>query len=155
MHGTSEQKKRLKGLEQAESCVCFNLRRTTRAVTQYYNAGLQPSGLLATQFSLLAALAAQDGGTPISTLASTLSMDRTTLARNLQPLRRGRLIHIASDAHDRRIQRVSITHEGLDRLADALPLWRQAQHHVLEQYGMERWQALLGSLGVISRSVGA
>src|SRR5215468_6052077 len=68
-------------------CACFNLRKTTRAITQFYNAILQPSGLLATQFTLLAILA-RDHPTPISALADALGMDRTTLSRNLKPLQR-------------------------------------------------------------------
>jgi len=142
----------LQGLEQAEFCVCFNLRATSRAVTQFYNASLQPSGLLSTQFSLLAALAAKEGSVPISTLANDLGLDRTTLARNLQPLQRIRFIHVVPDDQDHRIQLVSITPRGLDKLAQALPLWRQAQQHVLKQFGADRWQVLLGELGSLSRS---
>ena len=155
MKNTSIPNNKLQGLEQAESCVCFNLRATSRAVTQFYNSSLQSSGLLATQFSLLAALAAEEDGTPISTLASALGLDRTTLARNLQPLQRNRLIQIATDDYDHRIQLVSITPKGLDKLAAALPLWRQAQQHILAQFGTDRWQVLLGDLGVISKSVQA
>lgn len=148
-------KNNLQGLEQTKSCVCFNLRATSRAVTQFYNASLQPSGLLSTQFPLLAALAAQEESMPISTFANTLGMDRTTLARNLQPLQRDHLIQIVLDDHDHRAQLVSITPKGLDKLAIALPLWRQAQQHIIEQFGTNQWQALLGNLGSISKSVQA
>ncbi len=153
MANTSNSKNALQGLEDAKSCVCFNLRATSRAVTQFYNSSLQSSGLLATQFSLLAALTADEEGAPISTLASVLGLDRTTLARNLQPLQRNRLIQIATDDHDHRIQLVTITPEGLDKLSVALPLWRQAQQHILEQFGSDRWQVLLGNLSTISKSV--
>lgn len=39
-------------------CICFNLRKTSRAVSQAYDAFLQPSGLRTTQYSLLSQLAA-------------------------------------------------------------------------------------------------
>jgi len=45
------------GSEAVQFCACFNLRKTTRAITQFYNAILQPSELLATQFTLLVILA--------------------------------------------------------------------------------------------------
>jgi hypothetical protein len=37
----------------ANTCACFNLRKASRTVTQLYDEILQPSGLLATQFTLL------------------------------------------------------------------------------------------------------
>ena len=42
--------------EEASGCVCFNFRKAARAVTQIYDATLAPSGLRATQFSLLMVL---------------------------------------------------------------------------------------------------
>ena len=38
-------------------CFNFNLRRTARAVTQYYDEVLKPSGIKVTQFTILMAIA--------------------------------------------------------------------------------------------------
>ncbi|MEE8273100.1 MAG: MarR family transcriptional regulator, partial [Alphaproteobacteria bacterium] len=70
---------------EAAICTCFNLRKAARAVTQLYDAALGPSGLRATQFSLIAALGVR-GAPTISQLAKAMVMDRTTLTRNLKPL---------------------------------------------------------------------
>jgi hypothetical protein len=36
--------------EVVSSCVCFNLRKASRVITQHFDAILKPSGLLITQF---------------------------------------------------------------------------------------------------------
>ena len=133
------------GIEAALFCACFNLRKTARAITQFYNAILQPSGLLATQFTLLAILA-RDNPTPISALADALGMDRTTLARNLKPLQRDGLVQVAPDHTDQRIQLVTLTTAGRAALVAAMPLWQQAQQQIVAQFGAERFPSLLADL---------
>ena len=44
-------------IETPSNCTCFNLRKATRAVTQAYDDALKPSGLRATQFTLLSVVA--------------------------------------------------------------------------------------------------
>ena len=70
-------------------CSCFNLRRAARRVTQVYDHALAPSGLKATQFTLLVVLEGADAGEGIAMtrLAEKLGMDRTTLTRNRQGCR--------------------------------------------------------------------
>ena len=133
------------GIEAALFCACFNLRKTARAITQFYNAMLQPSGLLATQFSLLVALAI-DSPTPISSLAEALGMDRTTLSRNLKPLQHQGLVQVAPDDADNRIQLVALTGEGRAALVAAMPLWQEAQRQIVGQLGADRWHTLLADL---------
>jgi hypothetical protein len=38
------------------SCLCFQLRRAARAVTQHFDTVFAPAGLKATQFTLLSAI---------------------------------------------------------------------------------------------------
>ena len=126
----------------AALCTCTNLRRTSRVITQLYDAFLQPSGLLATQFTLLTAIAAY-GPIALTPLAEGLAMDPTTLARNLKPLERDRRVAI-STGQDRRTRVVRITEQGLDALSKALPLWEEAQARVISQMGENRWRTILG-----------
>ncbi len=67
------------------NCTCFNLRKAARAVTQTYDKALKPSGLRATQFSLLR-MVAKLGPVGIKDLAKALVIERTTLGRNLKVL---------------------------------------------------------------------
>lgn len=128
----------------ANTCACFNLRKASRAVTQLYDEILQPSGLLATQFTLVVAISIA-GSTTITRLAEDLVMDRTTLTRNLKPLERQGLIEIAS-GQDQRTRVVALTAEGREALAKAIPLWEQVQASVVEGLGQNRWSTLLSNL---------
>src|SRR5713226_7185668 len=87
--------------EMAASCACANLRKATRATTQLYDAMLRPSGLRATQFTLLVATRLIHTA-PVTRLAKELGMDRTTLTRNLRLLERQGLIRVRP-GRDRRV----------------------------------------------------
>ena len=69
-------------LSDSSNCLCFNLRKAARALTQTYDAALKPAGVTAPQFALLSTLAGY-GPVSLSDLAAALGMDRTTLTRNL------------------------------------------------------------------------
>jgi DNA-binding MarR family transcriptional regulator len=130
-------------LEAVSTCACESLRRTARAVTRDYERALAPSGLKATQFPILAALAL-GGPLPITTLAEALTIDRTTLTRNLKGLADEGDLTIGpdEDAADRRLRVVALTPRGRERLRRALPLWRRAQREVADRYGSERLEGL-------------
>ena len=107
------------------NCSCFALRKAARAVTQMYDQALKPSGLRATQLSLLFT-AERAGAVSTGELAEQLVMDRTTLTRNLKPLLdRGLLKRVVGA--DRRRRPIAITAKGRAALARALPYWREAQ----------------------------
>ncbi|MDB6096425.1 MAG: MarR family transcriptional regulator, partial [Francisellaceae bacterium] len=59
----------------AQDC-CFNMRKISRAVTQYFDRHLEPAGLRATQFTLLVTLASSHAKT-LTEMAEGLVMDRT------------------------------------------------------------------------------
>ena len=128
----------------ARDCACFNLRKAARAVTQLYEAALAPSGIHATQFSVLVALAVADGA-PLSRVADGLVMDRTTLTRNLRPLARRGWVRIEA-GEDRRERNLSLTRSGRAALERALPLWQRAQERLHAQVGDTRWTRLLADL---------
>jgi DNA-binding MarR family transcriptional regulator len=126
------------------ACTCANLRKAARVVTQAYDAALQPDGLKATQFTLLAVLAKR-GDAPLTRLADALVMDRTTLTRNLKPLIRKGLIRIENE-QDRRVRKVSLTEAGRRVVEDARPRWEQAQSRIVEGLGQARWSGFLEDL---------
>ena len=127
-----------------QACLCFNLRKAARAVTQLYDAALEPAGLRATQFSLLAVLAGRDAVT-ITDLARAMVMDRTTLTRNLRPIEKQGLVAIAP-GDDRRTREVRLTQRGRTALTRATPRWRHAQTRMLDALGDRRARRLLGEL---------
>ena len=132
-------------LEPAQSCVCFNLRKSARAITQKYEEALKPTGLHATQFSLLVATRLM-GSIKISRLAKALVMDRTTLTRNLRPLENQGWLRISSGKEDRREREVALTGAGQAILGKALPLWQAVQQEVKKELGQGRFERLLHDL---------
>ncbi|MER3446839.1 MAG: MarR family transcriptional regulator [Candidatus Dadabacteria bacterium] len=128
-------------------CTCFNLRKATRAITQLYDESLRPTGLRATQFSLLIAIMILESVT-VTRLAEIAVMDRTTLTRNLRPLEKKGLIKVVS-GDDQRTRIVTLTTHGKEVLAKALPLWEKAQARVIKRLGQERWNSLQADLGEV------
>jgi DNA-binding MarR family transcriptional regulator len=132
----------------AETCVCANLRRLSRTVTQLYDTELRPTGLRATQVTLLVALGLAKE-ISVTQLGEILQMDRTTLTRNLVPLEREALLHLESAPDDARRKVIRLTPKGTRALRDALPRWRRAQRRALAQVGSTRWRRLYRELGAL------
>lgn len=115
-------------LQECLSCSCFAVRRAARAITQHYDRLLRPSGLRATQFTLLVVLALE-GRKPLGRIADRLGTERTTLTRNLRPLVARGLVVVGSHP-DRRVQLLEASPRGVAAARKALPLWREAQRSI-------------------------
>lgn len=128
----------------ASTCAGFNLRRASRAVTQHFDHALAPVGLRTTQFTLLGALAIAG---PVSTneLAVGLVVDRTTLTRNLRLLRDAGLVETQPGRSGREV-RFTLSDEGRDILARAIPIWREAQGSIVAAFGEARWPRMVADL---------
>jgi DNA-binding MarR family transcriptional regulator len=122
------------------ACSCFAARRTARTITQHYEQHLKPSGMTATQFTLLVVLTLA-GPQPLSRFADRLGLERTTLTRNLRPLL-GRGWVTDSATGDRRVRMLAITKQGVASARAALPLWRKAQKSIARRLGSGAIQAL-------------
>jgi DNA-binding MarR family transcriptional regulator len=125
-------------------CYCVTIRRAAQAVTQFYDAALEPSGLKITQLSLLRAIARQ-GPVSITELAAAVSLDRTTLGRNLHVLERAGLVSLAPGT-DHRERMVQLTSKGETALEAAAPLWEEAQARMRATLGEAQLQTLTGLL---------
>lgn len=125
-------------------CVCFNLRKTARSVTQLYDAALRSTGLRATQFSLLS-VTNYLGTATINQIADVMVMDRTTLTRNLKPLESQGYLRIYP-GKDRRQREVTLLVAGRKILEKAMPLWEEAQTQVVQSLGKDRTSRLLNDL---------
>lgn len=114
-------------------CNCLNIRRASRAVTQFYDKVLEPSGLKVTQLSLLKHVD-QLGPIAISELAKEVRIDRTTLNRNMKPLVDAGLI-VISPGKDPRVKEVALSDAGKQATAKAWLLWEEAQGEIKEYLG--------------------
>ena len=129
-----------------QNCTCFNLRKTTRAVTQLYDEALKPSGLYATQFTLLAAISSTEPVT-ITKLSQALVMERTTLTRNLNPLQKNGWVEV-TPGEDKRTRTVFLTRSGKKVLSQAMVYWKEVQNQVVKTLGKSNWQELLENLSL-------
>jgi DNA-binding MarR family transcriptional regulator len=122
-------------------CACANLRRADRAVSQFYDAALRPSGLRITQFTLLQALTLASGVSQ-KQLGELLQIDSTTLTRTLAPLRKKGWLRSAAGT-DRRELRLALTAAGKREYERALPDWRKAQAGLRKALGKQNWDHLI------------
>ncbi|MCZ6689502.1 MAG: MarR family winged helix-turn-helix transcriptional regulator [Planctomycetota bacterium] len=140
-----------KGQDQiGPACACFNIRRAARAITQFYDEVLRPTGLGANQLSLMAVVS-QLGPLTVNRLAEAALMDRTTVTRNLKPLANQDLLRIYP-GEDRREREVSLTRKGKGVLTRAYPLWKRAQARMMKGLGPQRFGRLVDDLSAVVKT---
>jgi MarR family transcriptional regulator, organic hydroperoxide resistance regulator len=137
------------GFAKARRCACGNVRRTNRALTQFYDQHLKPSGLRATQFSLLLNISLHHG-IMAGELGEILIMDQTTVTRNLEALRKLGYIDMARETSDARKKHITVTSKGAAVMNGAMPLWEGAQAVIEAGLGNDRFREFLKTLAQIS-----
>jgi DNA-binding MarR family transcriptional regulator len=137
-------------LEEMTGCVCFALRRTTRALTLMYDRALKAHGIRATQYPILLAARGNEP-VPLGPMAERLGMDRTTLLRNVRPLVRRGLIEQSTEGDSRRTT-LKTTPAGKALLKRAYPAWKEVQTRVLQKVGRSTWSRSLGALDEVTRA---
>lgn len=104
-------------------------------MTQLYEEALRPTGLRATQFTVLQALSLT-GEVGQGKLGQILAMDSTTLTRTLGIMGRNGWI-AKRRGEDRREWRLRLSAKGEAQLKQALPYWQEAQAQVRSRLGKE------------------
>jgi DNA-binding MarR family transcriptional regulator len=122
----------------ADECIAVRVRALNRAITGLYDDALRPLGLRIGQLNLLVAIARMGTARP-SDLCRILQMDKSTLSRDVEVIRRKGWLLVEEGAGRARPLRISPG--GLSLLERAFPAWRQAQ----EQAG-----TLIGDEGAAS-----
>ncbi len=129
------------------TCMGLHIRRASRILTQVYDAALRPTGLVVNQFTMLVAVQLFEPLT-ITALAQELFADQTTVTRNIKLLEKQGLV-VSAPGEDRRLKLISLTLKGRTVLAEAMPLWEQAQAELKEHFGEQKWLALLSLLSEV------
>lgn len=124
----------------APDCAMRQVRLLNRRISQWYEDALRPLGLRATQLTLLVAITHCREARPAD-LAELLVMEKSTVSRNADRLLDKGWIE-ALPAEDGRSQILKLTVAGNRLLAEALPLWRQAQEKTEEAFGATGLEAL-------------
>lgn len=151
MQVISEKSQKITQFANHSPCICFNLRKAARAITQIYDQLFREIGLTASQISILTSLK-MIGGMTVSQLAQAMATDRTTITRNLKPLERRRLIEIQVGV-DKRSRQIDLTPEGLAQAERSAEIFQQFHHKVCGAVGRERMEQLCDQLGRIVEEI--
>jgi len=128
----------------AAPCICFRVRRASRALTRLYDEALAPAGLTVTQFSILRNSQRLDGPT-VSALAEYTGHERSALWRTLQPLVRDGLVELTA-GQDQRSRRIRVTPAGEAAVTGAEPHWNACQARVEAKLGEPAQRELVALL---------
>jgi DNA-binding MarR family transcriptional regulator len=119
-------------------------------VSQLYDRHLAKVGLTITQFSLLGRLK-RTGPMTMKQMAEAMRMQRTTLVRTIQPLRRNGLVSSETLGRDPRTLSIALTAAGEARLKAGGEHWHAAQAEFEHRFGEQRAAALRDELFAITR----
>lgn len=134
-----------------KNCVCLNLRRVARVVTQFFDAEIRRHGIRSTQGTLLCALHGV-GTSTMAELSEFLGMERTTLLRNIRPLQRDGLVSVEGGGQGGFVE-LSLTAKGRKQVEDFTPAWESAQRTAVQVLGEERWSAILADLDKVAAAL--
>lgn len=118
------------------ACTCTKLRRSARAVTAFYDAALEGSGLTTPQFSLLRMLA-RSGPCSLTQFAEYTGHDRTTISRTVGALR-GQGLVAPAEGQDKRASMIALAPAGRAAIDRAGPAWEAAEARVDALLGPRR-----------------
>jgi DNA-binding MarR family transcriptional regulator len=121
-------------------CLCANVRRASRVLTQIYDDAMRPLGLRMTQFSILQTLSLT-GPKLQGDLAEFLALDSTSFTRAVQQLRKRGWVKTVP-GKDRRERTVSLSERGQAELTRIQPVWEAVQKEVGSLLGEEPWHRL-------------
>lgn len=123
-----------------QGCTNFKLRQLARRVSQLYDAEVGKAGLKTTQYSLLSHVLRLGPVRP-GDLAQAMTLDASTLTRNLKPMVDAGWLEMSS-GDDARSRLVHITDTGRDKRAEAQRHWKAAQDGLNQLLGVERVRAI-------------
>ena len=123
-----------------QGCTNLKLRQFMRRVSQFYDAEMAQVGLKTTQYSLLSHVLRLGPIRP-GDLAERMTMDASTLTRNLKPMLAAGWLELSA-GEDGRSRLVHITNAGRAKRAEAQRHWKAAQEGLNQILGMERVQAI-------------
>lgn len=142
----------MKNIDYTQICVCANLRKKTRLVTQFYDNLLQPTGLKVTQYSMLANIDLQQS-VSISRLGEILLLDQTTITRNINLLKRNGYVDLTRDPQDARAKVITLTDKGVEKLNEAAPIWQDIQERIINDIGLEKYNDFYETLKTIQKII--
>jgi DNA-binding MarR family transcriptional regulator len=124
----------------AGECLAVRVRTLNRAVSALYDDALRPHGLRIGQLNLLVAVARMGTARP-GDLCRVLSMDKSTLSRDVEIMRRNGWLEV-EESSDARTRPLRLSTQGHALLESSVPAWRQAQDKAEALIGADAKTAL-------------
>lgn len=125
---------------QPRGCTNLKLRQLSRRVSRMYDEAMEATGLKGTQYSLLSHVILMEPVRP-SDLAARMTLDASTLTRNLQPLVARGWVEIGA-GDDARSRLITSTPAGRAKRQEGQRAWKRAQLALNATLGPERVMAL-------------
>jgi DNA-binding MarR family transcriptional regulator len=117
-------------------CYALAARKSARHLSRLYDSHLAPTGLSVSQYSILALLQ-RYAPLKFDELADIMTMERTTLVRALKPLHAAGWV-VTERPDNGRAFDVTLSPSGLEKFAEATPLWAKAQAAFENEVGRDR-----------------
>ncbi len=133
-----------------EQCLGVRVGRMHRLVSRAFENALRPVGISLPQLEMLSALTIVSRPIRPTELADLLSIERSTMSRNLALMEAKGWIKTTETSPTGRSLTVQISKAGTSQLAAAEKAWRTAQRTVLSALGeqavstLDSWLAALG-----------
>jgi len=123
------------------ACIGARLRVINRVVTGVYDDAIRPFGMKISQVNILVVASQLEVATP-SKIGSILRMDRSTISRNVERMKRKGWLKKAFSTDDNRSHLLKVTPKGKKTLNDILPAWRDAQKETIKILGKQTAEAI-------------
>lgn len=134
-----------------ENCTCMHIRKTARAITQYYDAILAPAGISSTQLTLLVTIYLNQSRIQAQNeICGSLGVSPSSLTRTLKPLFEQDLIE-NDISENKKNKHLVLTERGMRTLRLAAPLWENAQEELVAKIGESDWHDLIEKLAIVTQ----
>ena len=116
------------------SCMCISIRKAANHISKVYDHELSVLDIKITQYSALKNIQAL-GNPSVNELSKKLDLERTTVLRNLEKLKKMNLIsYKKNDVY--KVKVISLTVNGRKKLNDAKVIWEKTQQKFLNAFGL-------------------
>jgi DNA-binding MarR family transcriptional regulator len=133
------------------ACMCISIRKAANHISKLYDHELSGLDIKITQYSALKNIQAL-GNPSVNELSKKLDLERTTVLRNLEKLKKMDLISYKKNDIFK-VKVISLTVNGRQKLNDAKVIWEKTQQNFLNAFGLNnknQFDALMNKISKLN-----
>ena len=131
------------------TCMCISLRKAANNISKLYDNELSVLDIKITQYSMLKNI--QSLGNPsVNELSKKLDLERTTVLRNLNKLKKMDLISYKKNELYK-VKIINLTVNGKKKLNEAKVIWENTQQKFLNAFGIDNHSQFDSFINKISK----